>query len=170
MISLRPTNPKRDAPALHSIMGDSESCRYLSHPPKATVADTAAQLAEWVAMAPQNDWAIEPVGGGEALGRVTIYETNDENWEVGIFICLDQQKRGLATQAMCLAIDHIDSINFPRRIFADIDPDNVPSLKLFANLGFQYEGRLRQVSETHIGVRDSVIMSLVATDPRRWRS
>jgi len=169
MIALRPTNPERDAPALHSIMGDSKSCRYLSHPPKITVADTAAQLAEWVALAPQHDWVIEPADGGKAWGRVTIYETNDNNWEAGIIICPDKQGRGIATQAMHLAIDRTDKSDAPRRIFADIDPDNVPSLKLFESLGFQHEGRLRQVSVTHIGIRDSVIMSLIATDPRRWR-
>ena len=169
MISLRATDPERDAPALHSVMGDGASCKYLSHPPKPSVSETAAQLANWVGMAPQHDWVIVAEGSAEALGRVTIYIRDDGNWEAGIFVCPNQQGCGIAAQAMRLAIDRVDQSDLPRRIMADIDPDNTPSLQLFASLGFQYEGRLRKVCETHIGVRDSVIMSLISTDPRVWR-
>lgn len=170
MISLRATDPERDAVALHAVMGNEELCRFLSHPPKTTVSDTAAQLFEWVAKAPHHDWVIEPEGGGEAWGRVTIYEQNDDVWEAGIIICPLQQRRGIATRAMRLAIDRVDKSDAPRRIIADIDPDNVPSIKLFESLGFHYEGVMRQAWKTHMGIRDSVIMSLVATDPRLWRA
>jgi len=152
MISLRLTDPERDAVALHSVMGDADSCRYLSHPAKMTVSETAAKLAEWVGMAPHHDWVIVPEGGGKSWGRVTIYEKEDGVWEAGIIICPAQQKRGIAAHAMRLAIDRVDNDNAPRRIIADIDPDNTPSLKLFEGLGFQYEGRFRQAMETHIGV------------------
>ena len=169
MIFLRATDPERDAPALHAVMGDDPSCRYLSHPPKTSVSETAAQLANWVAMAPQHDWAIIAEDSAEVVGRVTVYKRDDGNWEVGIIVCPGMQGRGIAAQAVRLAIDRVDQTDMPRRIVADIDPDNAPSLKLFASLGFQYEGRLRKVYETHIGVRDSVIMSLISTDPRVWR-
>ncbi|NEL61369.1 GNAT family N-acetyltransferase, partial [Escherichia coli] len=45
------------------------------------------------------------------------------------------------------------------RIAADIDPDNNASISLFLRVGFQREGILRQNWKTHIGRRDSVIMS-----------
>lgn len=169
MISLRPTDPERDAPALHSVMGDGPSCLYLSHPPTRSVSETAAHLSKWVTMAPQHDWVIVAEGSAEAVGRVTIYKRDDGNWEAGIIVCPSKQGCGIAAQAMRIAIDRVDQSDLPRRIIADIDPDNNPSLKLFASLGFQNEGRLRKVYETHIGIRDSVIMSLVNTDPRAWR-
>ena len=170
MIFLRATDPKRDAAALHSVMGDPQSCRYLSHPAKKSVAETAAQLSEWLVMAPDHDWAIVKEGAANTIGRVTIYEKDDGNWEAGIIICPAHQGCGFAAKAMRLAIDRVDQNDAPRRIMADIDPENTASLNLFTRLGFQTEGRLRQASITHIGVRDSVIMSLVNTDPRLWRS
>ena len=150
-------------------MGDGPSCQYLSYPPNRSVSETAAQLAGWVAIAPRHDWAIVAEDSTEAVGRVTIYKTDDGNWEAGIVVCPSRQGGGIAARAMRLAIDRVDQSDQPRRIFADIDPDNAPSLKLFTSLGFQYEGRFRKVAETHIGVRDSIIMSLINTDPRSWR-
>jgi RimJ/RimL family protein N-acetyltransferase len=47
------------------------------------------------------------------------------------------------------------------RIAADIDPDNNASISLFLRAGFQREALLRQNWKTHIGLRDSVIMSKI---------
>lgn len=57
----------------------------------------------------------------------------------------------------------------PWRIFADVDPDNLASIRTFEQLGFRHEGVLRGNWETHIGVRDSVILGLLRSDPRPWR-
>jgi RimJ/RimL family protein N-acetyltransferase len=51
-----------------------------------------------------------------------------------------------------------------RRIFADTDPDNQPSIALLTRLGFTLEGRLRAEWQTHIGVRDSLIYGLLAEE------
>ena len=57
-----------------------------------------------------------------------------------------------------------------RRIMADVDPDNIPSVRVFEKLGFGYEGRLRGEWETHLGIRDSLIYGLLREDPRPWRN
>ena len=54
-----------------------------------------------------------------------------------------------------------------RRVFADIDPDNAPSIRLVERLGFTIEGRLRAEWETHIGVRDTLIYGLLRDE---WRA
>ncbi|MBL4617039.1 MAG: GNAT family N-acetyltransferase [Robiginitomaculum sp.] len=56
-----------------------------------------------------------------------------------------------------------------RRIFADVDPDNTGSKRVVEKLGFQFEGVARANWETHIGVRDSLIYGLIATDERQFR-
>ena len=169
MIKLRATDPKRDAPELHKVMGDEASCRYLSHPPFQTIADTRAQLEAWVELAPNHDRAIVSDQSDTPLGRVTIYEKEAGLWEIGIIICPAARGRHVAYDACRLAIDSVDKTDQPRRIMADIDPDNPASLRLFEKLGFHHEGILRANWETHIGVRDSVMMSLIASDPRPWR-
>lgn len=169
MIKLRRTDPKRDAIRLHEVMGDEASCRYLSHPPFETVAGTQAQLEAWVGLAPDHDWAITSSGDDAAIGRVTIYEKENGLFEIGIIICPDARGKGVALNACQKAIDAVDKSDQPRRIMADIDPENLASLRLFERLGFHREGVLRANWQTHIGVRDSVIMSLVAADLRPWR-
>lgn len=51
-----------------------------------------------------------------------------------------------------------------RRVFADVDPENVGSVRLLEALGFKLEGHLRQEWETHIGIRDSLIYGLLADE------
>ena len=169
-ITLEPTDPARDAPYLHAIMGDEASCRYLSHPPLASVEETQAKLAEWSGLAPNNDWAIMIDGDSRTAGRVTIFEREDGNWEAGIIVCPWARGKGVAYAALMKAIDTVDAAGSPRRIIADIDPDNAASIALFTRLGFAREGIFRANWETHIGIRDSVIMSLIATDKRIWRA
>ncbi|MEO1136439.1 MAG: GNAT family protein, partial [Pseudomonadota bacterium] len=106
---------------------------------------------------------------GPALGRVTLIPRGSGVWEAGITLSPAAQGRGLAYGAMAEALDHIFDGRSARRVFADIDPDNTPSIQLFERLGFQHEGRLRAVWVTHLGVRDSIMMGLIDGDPKPWR-
>ncbi|MEO0412502.1 MAG: GNAT family protein [Pseudomonadota bacterium] len=96
MITLRPVNPAKDAPALHAVFGDEQQCRYLLRPAFKSIAQTQAQL--------------------ETYGR-----------------------------------------------------DSALSIRLCERLGFRYEGTLRNQWHTHLGVRDTDMMSLIEEDPRPWR-
>ena len=78
--------------------------------------------------------------------------------------------RNLAARGLAQGIDFVFDKKGARRIFADIDPENTASIRVFEKLGFLREGVLRAEWETHIGVRDSLIMGLTAFDPRPWRS
>ncbi|MBB6381146.1 RimJ/RimL family protein N-acetyltransferase [Pseudonocardia eucalypti] len=50
------------------------------------------------------------------------------------------------------------------RITAAIGPDNAASIALIENLGFQYEGRLRDHVFTNHAWRDSLLYSLISPD------
>ena len=69
---------------------------------------------------------------------------------------------------MCSS-DLLDQLfdNGARRVFADTDPENDASIALLQRLGFRREGVLRAEWETHIGVRDSVILGLLKDE---WRT
>ena len=71
----------------------------------------------------------------------------------------DATGRGLASRAVSLVCEHAFKDLDLHRIAADIDPDNSASLSLFLRAGFQREGLLRGNWKTHLGIRDSVIMS-----------
>jgi RimJ/RimL family protein N-acetyltransferase len=168
MSVLRPLDPEHDGPALHAVFGDEESCRYLPAPLCKTVAETIARLQGWTTGFEDTSWAIVDAPGADALGRVTLFRPGEDAqvWEIGVMIVPAAQGRGLAAAAVQEAVDYGFRVKQARRIVADIDPDNVPSIRLFEKQGFQLEGRLRAAVKTHIGVRDSVIYSLINSDQR----
>ena len=63
------------------------------------------------------------------------------------------------------AVGYLFETTSARRVFADIDPDNIASIRVFGKLGFTRGGLLRGTWNTHIGIRDSVIFGLMKTDP-----
>lgn len=167
---LRLFDPDRDGPALHAIFGDEESCRYMTGPAVATAEETVSQLKKWNEGTETTTWAIVEREDGEALGRVTMIPRGPNVFEAGIMLAPRAQGRGLAFGALCNALDIVFDARGARRVYADIDPDNTPSIRLFERAGFQREGVLRAAWETHIGVRDSVIMGLISSDSRPWKS
>lgn len=168
-VLLRALDPDRDGEALHAIWGDEESCRYMTGPAHGAVAQTVALLKQWTAGNENTSWAIVERPDGEALGRVALYTEGRDVWEAACMVVPAARGRGLAARALARAIDHVFEKHGARRIVADIDPDNAASIRTFETLGFAREGLLRANWKTHIGVRDSVIMGLVDTDPRPWR-
>lgn len=170
MSLLRPLDPERDGPALHAIFGDDESCRYLARPAFATVEETIAQLKAWDGPDDDTSWAVVESEGGPALGRVSLYTHGRDIWEAACMIVPAARRRSLAARALAEAIDFVFERKGARRIFADCDPDNIASIRTFEKLGFRREGLLRGTWETHLGVRDSVILGLLRDDPRGWRA
>lgn len=171
MTILRPLDPVADGPALHGIFGNEACCRYLTRPATKSVAETIALLASWTDTDAQNtSWAVLDPDTKAVAGRVSIFETGGGNWEIAVMLLPAAHGRGLAYRAAMAALDITFDQHEARRIVADIDPDNHASLALFTKLGFMKEGYLRAAWHTHIGVRDTVLMAMLRTDPRPWRT
>lgn len=168
-IYLRPLDPARDGAALHAIFGDEESCLYLTGPAVGTVAETVDLLRRWTAGLEETSWAVCEAEDGPALGRVALIPRERGIWEAACMISPSARGRNLAARALSIVIDEAFDRRGATRVFADVDPDNRPSLRVFERLGFTREGRLRGVWRTHAGVRDSVIFGLLPDDPRPWR-
>lgn len=166
---LRPLDPARDGPALHAILGDEASCRYLARPAFAAVAETIDQLERWTLGCEDTSWAVVDPPEGPALGRVSLYAVGRDIFEAACMIVPAARGRDLAASGLSEAIDFVFAAKDARRIVADIDPDNLASIRVFEKLGFRREGVLRGNWETHLGVRDSVILGLLRDDPRPWR-
>jgi RimJ/RimL family protein N-acetyltransferase len=169
LTALRPLNPDRDGEALHAILGDEKSCTFLAGPANRTVDETIAQLTRWTDGSADTSWAVVDSRDGPALGRVSFFTAGRDVWEAACMIVPAARGKNLAGRALAEAIDFVFEKKGARRIFADCDPDNTPSIRTFEALGFQREGLLRGTWATHIGVRDSVILGLLTDDPRPWR-
>jgi ribosomal-protein-alanine N-acetyltransferase len=166
----RRIDPVRDGPALHAIYGDEDSCRYMTRPAMPDVAATIAMMTEWLGEGNDINWVISATPDGPALGRVAVYPRGQNNvWEAACMITPAARGHNLAARGLARALDHAFDRLGARRIMADIDPDNIPSLRVFEKLGFTLEARLRGEWEMHIGIRDSLIYGLLRDDPRPWR-
>lgn len=165
-LHLRRREP-RDAAALFPTMSDAAAMRWWSRPPFASAEELAAYFAATSPASGWRAWAITRLGGTAAIGFVTAGHRRAGVAEIGYLLARDAWGHGIAREAVTGLLDRLFGAEEHRRVFADVDPDNAASLRLLETLGFRREGMLRAEWETHIGVRDSVILGLLAGE---WRN
>jgi RimJ/RimL family protein N-acetyltransferase len=151
-----------DAEALFPSYADVEAMTYWSHAPHISVEQTRAKFAEpsveWRA------WAITLAGEDRAIGFVAVGEKRPGVSEIGYMVARAQWGRGIAREAVSAVLDQLLRVEGQRRVFADTDPENAASNGLLKALGFSLEGRLREEWETHLGVRDTFLWGLLASE------
>jgi RimJ/RimL family protein N-acetyltransferase len=145
-----------DAEALFAAHSDARSHQYWSSAPHKSVAQTAAYIEDTIEAG--HAWAITE-SGGQALGRIALFQLREGVADIGIIMRPDATGRGLASKALALVCAYgFDALDL-HRVAADVDPDNSASLSLFLRAGFEREGLLRGNRKTHVGIRDSVILA-----------
>ncbi|WP_363130505.1 GNAT family protein [Sphingomonas sp.] len=156
-----------DADALHPMYSDAEANIYGSHPATTSIEETREQMAKRVADTAWRGWAITLKGDDTAIGNVASYEKRQGKvTEIGYMLRRDHWGHGYATEAVAAMIELLFAEG-QRRVFADTDPDNAPSIAVVTRLGFTLEARLRAEWDTHIGVRDSLIFGLLEDE---WKA
>lgn len=81
------------------------------------------------------------------VGHVVLAEldTQARTAELGwIVITPEQQGEGYATEAGELCLDHAFDDRGLHKVWARVNADNTPSIRLFETLGFEREGTLRE--------------------------
>ncbi|MEO1044869.1 MAG: GNAT family N-acetyltransferase [Pseudomonadota bacterium] len=156
-----------DAESLHVALSDAAVMRYWSTGPHDTLAQTRSYIAGNM---PDGEYPAlgiaERAKGPDApaIGWVSLWEKRDGIGEIGYILRPDCRGKGYAREAVATVIDYGFASQGYRKIAADIDPDNRPSLRLLEALGFKQEGVLRAHWQTHIGIRDSVMMGLLESE------
>ena len=156
-----------DAEALHAAYGDVELMRYWSHAPHADVDETRGFLTERVGKGDWRTWSVTLAGDDAAIGLVAAGAKRPGVVEIGYLIARAHWGQGYAREAVSRVLDLLFREESVRRVFADTDPDNAGSNRLLKALGFTLEGHLRADWETHIGVRDTNLWGLLASE---WTS
>jgi RimJ/RimL family protein N-acetyltransferase len=166
-LRLRPLRVE-DAEALHPTLADAGLMTWWSSAPHSSVEETRAYFAARIDRDPTwRCWAVTLADDDRAIGWVAAGEKRQGGvTEIGYLLAREHWGKGIAREAVSAVIDRLFAEG-QRRVFADTDPDNAPSLALLERLGFQREGLLRGEWETHIGVRDSVILGLMKDE---WRA
>jgi len=146
-----------DAPALHAMLSDPETMQYWSTPPHVTLAETEEWVAEGIAATARGDGHDFVVLESDRLiGRVAFWMGN----EIGFLFSRAVWGKGYAREAMNAVLRYgFEQLDY-KTVRADVDPENVRSLKLLERVGFKRTGFAERTFK--IGERwvDSVYLEL----------
>lgn len=162
---------RKDFTALFGLHSDPQVMRYWSFPAWTECAQARGYFARALN---GNDpdtmlcWAITLPPSDLLVGTTTLFsiDRGQGRAEIGYALGSDRWGKGLAREAVALALDHAFDALGLRRVEADVDPRNAGSMRLLESLGFRQEGLLRE--RWHVGdeVTDSAWFGLLA---REWR-
>lgn len=159
---------RSDAAALMPTLGREEHCRYLSRPH----FDTEDELADWLTDPTWDgrSWAAIGKADGTLLGRFVAIPTHDpEIAEIGYITIASHHGQGIARECTAALVDHLFAREAKRKIIAEIDAENTPSIALVERLGFTREAHFRQHERTHNGMCDVLIYGLLRDEWERPR-
>ncbi|MEM6494075.1 MAG: GNAT family protein, partial [Pseudomonadota bacterium] len=151
---------RSDAAALLPTLSDPEHCRYLSRPAFASEEELWGWLADpaW----PGRTWIAVDEAGAVAGRFVAIprepANPSDGVSEIGYITCAQRQREGVANECTAALITHLFarpvSQGGARKLTAEVDTRNAPSIALLERLGFTREATLREHDATHLGLCD----------------
>lgn len=115
------------------------------------------------------DWAIIRLKDGAHIGEVVLNDLDEQNRSANLRIALSgpgARGRGYGTEAVRAVLDHaFDSIGL-HRISLDVFSFNPGAQRAYEKCGFQVEGRQRHTMNWEGEWVDSILMGILATDPR----
>lgn len=178
-----------DLDALHIILSQPDTAKYMSSPAHTTLAETQRFLTSSIkafAKGESDEFVIEilPESGIEPelepeatlwsrLFPPTTTKIQEPRsivvgklgcWkfpEIGYFIHEDYHQQGIFSEAFSAFLSYIWKAQ-PQldRLFADADPRNVPSIKALQKFGFEVTGYEQGTMTTHLGICDSLYLEL----------
>ena len=152
---LRRARPE-DLEAMHAVLSHPLAMRYWSSLPHASIAETGEWLGKMMASDPRRseDFVIEL--DGRVVGKAGAYRLP----EIGYILHPDHWGRGHATEALTAVIGQIFERHSIPAITADIDPRNLPSIRLLTRLGFTETGRAERTWQIGEEWHDSIYFRL----------
>ncbi|RUL75926.1 GNAT family N-acetyltransferase [Dyella choica] len=165
---LRPLR-KEDASIFFEVWSDPEAVRYFSFPPMQDVEQAHARVADKLQSSSDGNsviCVIESKDTGEVLGDCALFNGVSHSRRAEIGYCLGRKYwgKGYMVEAADALIEHGFKQAGLRRIEADIDPRNLPSIQLVERLGFKREGYLRERWMIGGEVADTVLYGLIHSD------
>lgn len=159
----------RDLDNLYEVYSDPEVVRYWSHTawPHRDEASIYLEAIESGFQAGNLfQWGIALRGDDQVIGTVTLCAIDHRQGraEVGFALARDHWGHRYGQEALTVLLVHAFDALGLRRIEADVDPRNLPSLRTLEALGFRREGYLRQRWHVAGELQDSVLMGLLASD------
>ena len=138
-----------DADEVFALFSDPRMMRYWSSAPMQARAQAEGRIEEMQDAFARRDmihWLVADRRGDAAIGSCSLFrfDARHRRAEVGYALRSDRWGRGLATEAVALALDWGFRTLALHRVEASIDPRNDASRRLLERLGFRSEGPLRE--------------------------
>lgn len=166
-LSLRAIEPA-DADELYRLFGDRGVTRQMSLRRLRSRAEAEAMIADIGRHFREHtlyQWGIaEP--DGRLCGTLTLaaLDAEQRRAEIGFALLPATRGRGVMVRAATALLEFAFETMRLRRVEADVDPDNEPSIRLLERLGFRREGLLRERWLVDGAPRDAVVMGLLRSD------
>ena len=153
-LKLRTARPD-DLEAMHAVLSDPRATRWWSTPPHGTLEQTRIWLRGMIANGPdQPDFVIEREG--RVIGKAGFWRLP----EVGYILHPDHWGQGLGKEAVGAAVDHVFATLDHDDLIADVDPENLASIRLLEGLGFVKTGFAERTWEIAGEWKDSLYYGL----------
>lgn len=148
----RPT----DLAAIHRVLSDPRAMAYWASSVHSSLEESQAWLQSMIESPPDesNDFVVEL--DGEVIGKAGGRQLP----EIGFILHPDHWGQGLAEEAARAVIESTFATFDLPELKADVDPRNLPSLRLLKRLGFEECGRAARTWFVNDAWADSVYLSL----------
>lgn len=158
-----------DLEDLYAVFSDPDVMRFWSHaawPHRDEASIYLEAIQRGFEQGSLFQWGIALRGDNRVIGTVTLYAIDHAQGraEIGFALARGHWGRRYAREALTVLLEHAFGTLGLRRIEADVDPRNQPSLRTLEAIGFRREGYLRQRWQVAGEMQDSVIMGLLASD------
>ena len=115
------------------------------------------------------DWAVIRLEDGAHIGEVVLNDLDGPNESMNLRIALSGEKargQGYGTEAIRAVLDHaFDTVGL-HRVGLDVFSFNPAAQRVYEKCGFLVEGRQRHTMKWDGEWVDSILMGILATDPR----
>jgi len=156
-----------DADALYAIHSDIEGMRWygadtMTEPSQAT--KLIELFASWRRLAnPGTRWGIERREDARLIGTCGLFSwnANSRSCALGFELARDAWGGRYMAETLNAVLSHGWETMQLNRIGAQVHPSNTLSLRLLIGLGFQFEGRLRQIARWNGVQHDLMQLSLL---------
>ena len=138
-----------DAPGVFDIYSDVVALEYFAREPIKDLQEAEQMVADnfsWEGDSKARFWAICLADSDQIIGTFTLFHIDEANRraEVGYILNREFWGRGFASEALRRMIDYCFDEFGLARLEADVDPENLSSLKLLERHGFEREGYFRK--------------------------
>ena len=135
---------KSDSEEIYFLRSNAEVCKYLDHPKAKSISD-AEEFIEKIDNVIKNNvsilWAIRIIGSTEMVGTICLWNFSEDELsaDIGFVLHPVQQRKGIMSEAVKKVLEYGFSDLSLNTIYGEVDPMNIPSIKLMEKYGFKLD-------------------------------